>query len=383
MQDERLFSSSTGRRGIRLASVLAVGAGLTLAACGGSTKQPPAQAVDSSVSSLGSSSSLNLRLSLDNVTPSQIQQLSKKGGGSALTSQEATALSTGSIFFTAQTGSGEALDSKQAVTDPKDAYDLGLQFGASDVPLEIKYVGENLYARVDLTQLLTDVGQDPSQVASFQKDLSTIDSVIPGISDFGTSKWVELNHASLTQIGSLLKAAEASSGSSQPNANQIQSTMAQLRTDAVNSLKANSTYTSLGTHNGRPEYQMTLNVHGFLASFGPDLQKDLSTLPMVGSKFNTDFGKIQDKIPANQTAISDLYTSGGKLSEVDVDLNQFAGSDKVSFPVPVQAKFSAPPAISTPTGATVLDTSQLPKLLQDLSGGGLGSNTSTGSSAGA
>lgn len=378
MTHQRHSATPTGRRGLRMAAVLAVGAGATLTACSSSAKANPTDAVDSSVSALGKSSSISMRVSLG-VTPEQAQQLSKKGGGSPMTPAEAKALSSGSIFFTEQTGQGEPVDSAQAMTDTKDAYDLGLQFGSS-VPFELKYVGQNLYVRADVNQILTDVGQDPSKAASFQKDLGQINSVVPGISDLGAGKWVEVSHASLTTLGNLLKSAEASQGSGQPSPSQLQATFKQLRASALSSLKANSTTTSMGDQGGRPEYAVTVNVHNFLASFGPELQKDVSALPFVGSKVNTDFTKIQDKVPAGQTATADLFTSGGKLSEVDVDLNQFAkGSDKLSFAVPVKMEFTAPPAISTPSGATTLDLSQLPQLLQQIMGAAGSSNNSASS----
>lgn len=366
MHHQRPTSSPVRRRTLRLTSVMVIGAGVALSACGSASKQGAASSVDSAISSLGSSSSLNVQLSLG-ITPTQAQALAAKSR-STLTQAEATALSTGSVFFTTQSGHGEALDSKQALTDANNAYDLGLQFGTQK-PLEIKYVNQNLYLRADASQLLTDMGQSPTKAASLEKTLTRLNSVVPGISQLGGPNWVEVNHASLVSLEDLLKSAAASNGAAQPSAAQIQSTLAQLRTDALNSLKANSTYTSMGSTNGRNEYAVTVNVHNFLASFGPALQKDVSALPVVGSKLSSDLSKLDSKVPAGRTATADLYTSGGRLSEVDVDLNQFAGKQKVNFPVPLRVAFSSPPAISAPAGATTLDLSNLPKVLQQVIGG--------------
>lgn len=373
MHQKRPTSRLVRRRTTRLTSVLVVGAGMALTACGSAAKASPSSAVDSAISALGSSSSLSLQVSLG-ITPAQAQTLASKSG-SAMTKAEATALSTGSIFFTTQTGHGEGIDSQQALTDSSNAYDLGLQFG-SQKPLELKYVDQNLYLRADATQLLTDLGQSSSKAAGLQKTLAQINSVVPGISDLGGPKWVEVSHSSLVTLGNLLKSAAASKSAGQPSAAQIQSTLSQLRTDALNALKANSTDTSLGSTGGRDEYAVTVNVHNFLASFGPALQKDLSALPFVGSKASSNFTKIQDKVPAGQTATADLFTSSGKLSEVDVDLNQFAGKQKVNFPVPLKVTFTPAVAISAPAGATNLDLSNLPNLLQQMLGG-LGANKNT------
>lgn len=372
MHQQRPTSSRVRRRTLRLTSVMVIGAGVALSACGSASKQGAASTVDSAISALGSSSSLNVEVSLG-ITPAQAQTLAGKSG-STMTQSEATALSRGAIFFTTQTGHGEALDSKQALTDSNNAYDLGLQFGTQK-PLELKYVNQNLYLRADANQLLTDLGQSPAKAAPLEKTLTQLNSVVPGISQLGGPNWVEVNHASLVSLEDLLKSASASNGAGQPSAAQIQSTLLQLRTDALNSLKANSTFTSLGTSNGRGEYAMTLEVHNFLTSFGPALQKDLSALPVVGQKFGSGFTKLEGRVPAGQTATAHLYTSGGKLSEIDVDLNQFAGKQKVNFPVPLRVAFTAPPAISAPSGATTLNLSNLPKLLQQLLGG-LGANKS-------
>ena len=362
MDYERLVTFSARRRGLRLAAVLAAGAGLTLSACGGGSKQSPAAAVDSSVSQLGNSSSVSIRVSVG-ITAQQAREISGKNG-SSFTADEANALSHGSVFFTAQTGHGEAIDSNQALTDTKDAYDFGLQIGSS-TPLEIKYVNQNLYALADVSRLLSDVGQNPGQGAAFQKDLASLNSVVPGISTLGTNQWVEVSHESLSSLGALLKQAAGSNGL---DTAQIQSELAQLRTAGLSSLKANSTYSSLGQHDGRSEYSATVDMHGFVTSFGQAVQKDLAGVPLIGTKISSGVSQLEAKVPAGKTAVADVYTSGGKLSEVDVDLNQFA-KHKMNFPVPLKVVFTSPPAISAPTTATPLDLSNLPLLLQNLISG--------------
>lgn len=377
MHHQRPTSRPVRRRVLRLTSVMVMGAGVALSACGSASKQGAASSVDSAISALGSSSSLSVRLSLA-ITPAQAQELAARTG-SPLTRSEATALSSGSVFFSTQTGHGEALDGKQALTDTNNAYDLGLQFGTHK-PLEIEYVNQNLYLRAYASQLLSDIGQSPTKAAPLEKTLTGLNSVVPGISALGGPHWVEVDHASLVSLEDLLAAASASRGATPPDAAQIQSTLTKLRTDALNSLKANSTSTSMGSTNGRNEYAVTLNVHNFLASFGPALQKDLSAVPVVGSKLSGDFAKLASSVPAGQTATADVYTSGGKLSEVEVNLNQFASKQKANFAVPLRVVFGAAPSISAPTGATNLDLSNLPKVLQQVLGGVGPDRSATGSS---
>src|SRR5581483_1141419 len=102
------IASRARRAPVRAASVMVLAAGLALAACGSPSKAPPKQAVGQSLGSISDQSSISVRISLG-LTPSQIQQLSKKDGSQGMTSAQANALSQGSIFFDVQTGHGEKL----------------------------------------------------------------------------------------------------------------------------------------------------------------------------------------------------------------------------------------------------------------------------------
>jgi hypothetical protein len=349
---------------------------LVVAGCSSSTTpKTPQQAVEQAITALGQQSSLGARFSLG-ITAAQAQQISAKSG-SSITAAEAKALSEGSFFFDIQTGNGEALDSKQVATDTKTAFDIGLQLG-SDAPIEVRYVDQNLYVRAQIGTLLSDVGQNPASASSFQSGLSKLDTYVPGLGALGQGQWVEATHASLHQLGTLLKQYESSLGASQPSASQLQALSPKLRKDFDTSFQATSTYQNLGTSNGRTEYGLTLQVHNFLTQFGPELQTDLSSLPLgVGNTYGGDVSKAAAKVPVGQTAVLDLYVSNSKLDEADLDLNQFASAkDKMSFPVPLRVALSSPPQITAPSGATPLDLSKLPALIQQIVGSRLGGTSS-------
>lgn len=359
---------------LRTPLAAAVAGALIVAGCGSSSPSKPAspqQAVEQAVTDLGQESSLEARFSLA-ITADQVQQIGSKSG-SSVTTAEAKALSEGSLFFEVQTGNGEAIDSSQLATDSKTAFDFGLQIG-SDTPIEIRYVDQNLYVHAQLSTLLTDVGQSPSSAARFGATLSKLDTYVPGLGALGQGKWVEATQASLQQLGTLLKQYESSLGSSQPSSSQLKALSPKLRKDFSTAFQANSTYQDLGTTSGRTEYGLTLQVHNFLAQFGPALQTDLGTLPLgVGTTYGSAISKATAKVPAGQTAVVDLFVSGGKLDEADLDLNQFApAGKKMSFAVPLRIALSSPPQITAPSGATQLDLSKLPNLIQQLAGSGLG-----------
>lgn len=349
----------------------AIGASMVLAACSsgskgsgsgdGVTTGTAEQAVQAAVSKLGSQSDVKMAFSLP-ISTDQAKQLSSAGGGKPMTDQEAKALTSGTIFLNVATGNGEAVDSTQAQTDPKDSIDFGLTIG-SDTPLELVYADQNLYARAQVQQLLTDVGQDPTKASQMSNALNSLNGYVPGLSQLGAGNWVEINHAGLESLAPVLKQAEASSGSSADPA-ALKADVMKLRIDLLAALQSNSTFNSLGDG----KYSVTLDVAGFLAAIKPVVQNTLANVPALGTQISDALGKAEAKVPAGQKAVMDLTVSSGELSQADVDLNQFAGKDKVGFPVPLQVAFSSPGAPSAPTGATTLDVSKLPALLGSLLG---------------
>lgn len=377
---------------IRMASAVAIGAmgaSLVLGACGGSSKsaggtgnnvtagQTPQQAVETAISKLGGESNMKVAVSLP-ITAAQAQQLSAKSGGSKMSPAEAHALTTGSVFFSESTGHGEAIDSTQARTDPQNTFDFGLAIGG-DTPLEVRYVDQNLYVLAQVKTLLTDVGDDPAKADKVSAELAQVNSFVPGISDLGQGKWVEVDHAGLESLGAAVKQADpqaAAAGSS-----QIQSSVLKLRTEVLSALKADSTFASLGNSGGRSGYSVTVNVASLLNTLAPQVESTLSSLPGVGNQISGKLSGAASSVPSGQTAVIDVYVSDNKLSEADLDVNQFAGKDKVNFAVPVRMAFSSPGAASAPSGATKLDVSKVPSLLGNLLGGLGGSSSSSSSSA--
>jgi hypothetical protein len=360
------------RRRTRLApamlpAAVVLAAALVLGACGTVSKLTTGRAISESVTRIGSQSGVSLRFSIG-VDQSQVQQIAQKGGG-RITPAEAQALATGSVFFSEETGHGEALDSPQAATDPADSVDFGVQVG-NDVPIEVRYVQQALYARLDFTTLLADTGQDPAKARSIAGFLAQGNAYVPGLAALGQGKWVEVTPAALKALSGMLNQYAGTLGGSKPSKSQIRAMVTALRNDLVNSIKDNSTYKNLGTQNGETEYGLTIDVHGFVNQFGPALERDLDSVPGgLGTKAAAGLKRAEAKIPAGQTVVLDLFVQDNKVSEVDVDLNQFAGKHKMPFPVPLKLNISTPLPITAPAGATPLDLSKLPQLIGGLFSG--------------
>lgn len=368
------------RRSTRLASVVmvgALGASLTLTACGGGGSKSasknnnggsqvqtsggsPSSQVDSAVNKLGSNNSLEVALSLP-ISASDLQQMS--GSGSQVTPAEAQAIAGGSIFIIVGAGHGDLSSSR---TDPNDALDFGVTI-SGNTPFEIRYVDQNLYVHVQINQMLTDVGQDPSKASQITGEAGQLNTYVPGLSSLIQGSWVELSHGSLQSLEGPLKgienefASKGSSSSSVPSSTPSLSQELKLYSIIINAVKANSTITSLGSSGGRSEYSVTVQVANLLTAVAPQIESAFASVPKEGADLQTQIQKAEASIPPGQTATADVYVANGSLSEVDIDLNQF--THKYSFPIPLHINLSSPGAPTAPSGATQLDTSKLPSLL--------------------
>lgn len=370
--------------GRRIVAVTAVGTGLALAAaaCGSphsnSLPANPQSAVQQSIANLTSSSSLGVTVSLG-LTSAQVKQLSTLGGGSAPTDQEAQALSSGSIFLKVSTGHGEALDSQQTTTDSANNFDIGLTTDGN-TPVEFRVVDQNLYLRFQLHQLQSDTGTAQTNLSKINSEVTKLNSDIPGISALVAGNWVEISHASLQPLLSMLKSLEASQGA--PSNSSIMQDVTKLRQSFDSALNSNSSTVKVGTSGSRTEYNVTVHLKPFLQQFGTALQNELNSLPAgAGTKYSSTLTNLGAKVPASQTLVMQVYVQNNKAQEIDVDLNQFAPSgQKAPFAVPLKIVFSSNVSISAPSGSTPLDLSKLPQLLQGMAGslGGSSSSSSSG-----
>ncbi len=338
--------------------------GLALSACGTTTKTAstisatgPAGDLAASVSALGSQSSIKATFSIP-VTASQAAQLASMGPTKAPNTGFATALSTGSVFFAEQTGHGEPLDSTTASSDTGNSYDFGVTF-ASNTPLEIRYVGQSLYLHLQAPTLVSDLGQPASKATGLDNELLKLNADVPGLSALANGGWVEVSHETLAPLLRELKSfASFGAGSTSSN---VSTALMGLRTNILAAIKANSTVTSLPSSGGRQEYAIDVKARPLAASVNSALNTAGGLIPSVGNKLG-GLSKSLASVPSTLVVTIDAYTSSGKLSEADLNLDQFATMTKPSFSVPLRMSVSTA-TISAPSSATQLDLSKLPSML--------------------
>ena len=360
-------------------SVVAVGAlaASSLAACSTIAKLTTKQAVGHSLSNLQDQSSISFAFSLG-LTPSQITELADAHGGSGIPSQVAQTISQASIVVSFSSGSGEELKSKQTEKDSSDRFDFGLRIG-SNMPVEIRYVGQALYARVQLSQLLGDFGQSMSAAAGIESDLQKGNQYVPGLDALGQGKWVSVTKASLAPLLSIFKSLENSSlGKS--SVSQYKAAALQLEGDLKTAFKDNATYTNAGTSGGRTRYDVSVALQALVQQAGSALETFMGSFPGLGDKITSaDITKAASLVPAD--AQLQLYVKDNRAEEIDVDINQFLpAKDKAPFPIPVRLVIGQPGTISAPSGATPLDLSKIGSLVEGMLGGLSGGSFSSSGS---
>jgi hypothetical protein len=353
-----------------------------LAACGTIAKLTTEQAVADSFSRLQSQSSISVALSVG-LSPQQIVTLSKSGGGSPVPLSMAKALSEASIVFSMATGHSEGLNSKQAKSDAANSYDVGLRVGAS-MPVEIRYVNEALYGRVQIPQLLQEFGAPASDGQSAEAALRQADHYVPGLAALAGGRWVTISKASLQSLLGMLKALGASrlGGQSSASSSNVKASIHQLETSLKNTLKNNASYSNAGTTGGRTRYNVTVSLKSFIEQAGSALQSFAASLPAgLGNKISSaDIDKAASEAPAHATM--QLYVKNDKAQEIVVDVNQFVpAKDKALFAIPVQLFIGEPGAIRAPAGATPLNLSNLGQMISGIMGGGSSSFSGSSSAA--
>jgi hypothetical protein len=363
MQQGARFSQRAGRGGLALLAAAVV----TLGACGNPIARITTErAVGNAFGAVLSQPNVDLQVSLG-VTAQQLQQLSSQLGKTSLSPKVAASIAGMSLVFELNTGHGEHLNSAQARTDHANQFSFALQIGSS-APVEIRYLAGSIFARADASTLLGDFGLAPAEAASFRHALQRANAYLPGLAALGQGQWVSVQTAAFAPLLNGLKA-------------KVPATTPASSKKLLDQLKAaftnNATYSNAGTHGGRTEYNVTVAAHNLVQQLAGLVPSAISSVPGASSATKS-LGSLASKIPATQTVVLQVWVSGNKAQEIDLDLNQF--DHKLPFAVPLKVLIGSGAPVAAPTGATPLDLSKLSTLFSGLLGGGLGSNSQSSSS---
>jgi hypothetical protein len=310
-----------------------------LGACGSSSSATSPQAVQSAFKTTANQSALQLTLSLQG-------KLSDfpSNGSSGLTSSQEQAILNSRLVLTVHAASGTTL----ANAGSGGELALSLQEGGNTL-LQVRLVGSNLFAQVDIQQLTSAYGLDKGKAAQLRSELGQLGSRIGGLSALANGQWVSLN---ISTLGALVAAA----GITLPSAPQL---VARIVGSFFDSLAQGTNITSVGASKA----QMTVNAQQLVT----DLAQAVAATPGV-STFGKEISSLAQRahaaVPANKSGKVIVTVSGGIVSNLNLSLNQFDTSQKLSGPVSADLAVAKSGAVSAPSGATPIN---IPQLVQALS----------------
>lgn len=339
------------------------GLGLLAGACG-TAANPLAhltteRAVGQSLSNLMAQPGVQMQVSLG-LSAAQLQQLS----AGHLSAATANGVSRTTLVMSLHTLDGHTVGQDLGAptgSSSSMASDVAVQIG-SDTPVELRGIGTQLFARFDVATAVADVGAPPAEASRILSGLASADTTVPGAAALGQGHWVSADLSTLIPPASTTAPQQARSK--------------KMLSDLRAALQNNATFANSGDHGGRTEYTISIAAQGFVRQIVSSLGGDLGGAGATDGQIVSGIQALQpriDRISPSQRATFELWVSGDKAQEIDVNLAQFDHS----APFPILMKMILGPAgpISTPAGATPLDLSKVAGLLH------FGTSTSTSSSA--
>lgn len=344
---------------LALASSVALVAGCGGSSSGGSTgsttvggtgtnnsTQAPSAELTSAFSALGKASTLTTSLKLG-ATADVIKSLASSSG-STLTDDQANAIVGAQISVEVQAPSGKTLSDLSA-----GGTGGAVNFTVSDNGtnwLSVRSVNKILYLQVDLKDLLNAIGESSalSQVTSLESS--------PQFPAFAKAlldgKWVSLPESFAS---SLTGSSSSGSSASPQQAQAVINGLKQILTNDVTVTRTSSGSTDV--------LKLTANSKTVATDF---INAVTSAVPTAAAALgSTDTSQI----PSKDITLGATVT-GGALSQLSIDLGQFAPAKDQPASLPVDLDFAQTgPAITAPSGAVAVNTTELTQLFSGFAGG--------------
>jgi len=351
-------------RPFRLSAALVAGVLAAAAAgCGGGSASKtknltPQDALAQSVTALGDGSALHVRMKLA-VTDQQLVDIANADpSGDRLDTQKAHLFTSGDLDYATRTTDGRKLRDVGA-TGKADGLFVVHTDGAAIVEMRTLGATKTLYARADVPKILQLAGQKPSQLAA---QLNEVPPQFSFVKDAAAGKWLSLD---LTQAQNLVK--QFGAGSSALPTDPAQ---ARMFTDKLlGVLKADTRATRAGTSDAGDHLVLTASTK----DLATDLLTTLKQLPGTGASL----GMLNaNRVPDRQVRL-DAYIKDGVLSQLSMDLTQFASGDDAKKlagkHLPLQMTFDqTAPDIVAPTGAVPVDLAAVMRAFTMASGAASG-----------
>jgi hypothetical protein len=320
-----------------LAVTIAAALTLTLlAACGNSNSSSNSpHAVQAALKNTANQSGLALTLSLKG-SPSVFSD----NGSSTLTATQKQAILDSEMVLTVHAAKGTKL--VNAGTGGELA--LALNQNGGKPFLEVRVVGTQLYAQVDIDKLTSVYGLDKGSVARFRTQLETLGKQVQGLPALDNDKWVSVDINLVNQLASI-------AGVTLPSVPQLVARIVGAFFSAL-SQSTSIQPTKAG------QAQVTFNAQQLVTTVA---QAVASTPGMSGLDKQASHlsQKAHDAVPANKSATATVTVSGGIASNLLVGINQFDTKQQMKGTASANMAISKSGAVSAPSGAVPLNISQL------------------------
>jgi hypothetical protein len=355
-----------------MAMTIAVGTVSTLAlsACsssgtsgtGGTGSKTPAEALSAGVSKLsdGKAASFEISLQPDAAAIAAMNKTETDPKAAAISQK---LFSNGGLDIKVTISADKALKDIKAGDADQPSTDVVIKAGGTDF-LDLRTVKGALYLKVDVPDVAALAGQSASSLSALTQSPQIPASLQGAIQAVMAGKWVGVSAEDLKSVEQMAQTFGGSGDLSANPSSPDQTQISQFTTALVTALSKDATITDKG--NGQLEItgKVKTLAQDLLASFQPLL----AGLPSA-SKTSLDKTKESlNSIPDTQTVTFDAWLSGGTLTEIKIDVLQFAKPGEAGGGhMPLDAKFSnSAPSVSVPDGVTNIDVKSVLGSLQGL-----------------
>lgn len=333
------------RRSSSLLTAATVAAALTLAGCGSgsghSVPKDPKGELTASVGNLGQTDALTTTIKLE-IAPSVLQQLARSDGDN-LTDADAAAIASAQLVFEAKTTNGKNLSDLKP-SDQK-ATAVSIRALSNDhTYLEMRVLSGDLYLQSDVKGFL-DLIHKSKTYTEVQARASSLPRFVKSLVD---GDWVSLSGAAAQGLAGQFG---IQTGGQQSNQAQSKKMIADLQA----LLKKDVTVARLGSDDRGDHLRLSGNARALV---NDAYQSFASAVPGGGAALSQ--AKPQN-VPSQKVSV-DAWVKDGVLSEISLDLGQFAkaGDAAAGKHLPIALTFDqSGDDISKPSNATPIDLTQL------------------------
>lgn len=330
-----------------LGVALAAGLGLAaLAGCGssGTTSANPTQTVNNGFQADLNQPGLQMVVRLQG-SPSSL------GANSNLTPAQKQAILASHLVVSVH-GAGSTPVGQVSATTGNNAVDVALVKG-SDNLADLRFIGDNLYARVDIPKLTADYGLDKGSVANFRTSLNEIATQVTAAKALNDGKWVSVN---VPQAEALVASQLHVNPTLLPHVNPGE--LVQVVDAVLTGLQHNSRITAAPV--GGAPYQLTVNDKALITQLSQAIASTpgFSAIPTIGQLRNS-----AASVPAGMTTKVGASVNNGKVSRLVLPISQF---DKSAGNAETIVDISSTGPITAPSGATPVDLAQVGALITQI-----------------